>query len=126
MLIPDWQLIPIVRFADSPYFTCLTLSGSLNDKRITETILKNGGRIINYHQAFSNTLLGWRLLEMDILLIYPEAVNLPEYDDGGINTGQFSSQSIQPLKVTGYLIRCRIFLTGCRNQQGKTQKLVIE
>jgi len=120
-LIPDWQLIPIVRFADSPYFTCLTLSGSLNDKRITETILKNGGRIINYHKAFSNTLLGWRLFEMDILLIYPEAVNLPEYDEGGSILGSFESlfSATEGIRVFNSM---QNFLDGLQKSTGEKHR----
>lgn len=121
VLIPDWQLIPIVRFAGSPYFTCLTLSGSLNDTGKAETILKNGGRIINYHQAFNNTLLGWRLLEMDILLIYPEAVNLPEFDDGGSILGSFESL-FSATEGTQVFNSMQNFLNGLQKSTGEKHR----
>jgi hypothetical protein len=90
--IPDWQLIPVAKFADSQYFSCVTLSGKLYDEGKAELIVKNGGRIINYHPAFTETLLGWRLLQMDMLLLYPECVNLPEYDEGGVILGSNEEQ----------------------------------
>jgi len=90
--IPDWQLIPIIKFADSRYLGCLTLTGRLNDENLIEPVLANGGRIINFHPAFTGTLLGWRLLQADLMLLYPEAVNLPEYDEGGTILGKSESE----------------------------------
>jgi hypothetical protein len=35
------------------------------------SLLKSGKRIMNYHPAFENTLLGLRLMQMDILILAP-------------------------------------------------------
>ncbi len=59
--IPDWQLKPIVEFANSDYTGAVSLFG------------KGPDRVhyyyIQYHEAFKDTLLGMRLLHADILLI---------------------------------------------------------
>jgi hypothetical protein len=57
--IPDWQLIPILKYADSKYNACVSLFGSKANKQFYDII---------YHPALNNTLLGLRLLQADILL----------------------------------------------------------
>lgn len=80
--LPDWLLAPITRFAESPYFSCVTLFGELEDTELQELIIDRKGRVINYHPAFENTLLGIRLLYMDMLVGYPFTTDLPKNDKG--------------------------------------------
>jgi len=74
--IPDWQLIPIVRFANGDVLACFTLFGQLRDSAQEHTLLSQGAKILNYHSAFENTLLGLRLLQADILILYPDSIEL--------------------------------------------------
>jgi hypothetical protein len=76
--LPDWQLLPIAKYADSPYNSCITLSGHLIDKALEQTIKSNGGRVINYHPAFSNTVLGWYFKQTDIMLLDLLAIRIPD------------------------------------------------
>lgn len=77
----DWQLVPIARFADSPYYSCFTLFGQLTDSAKEKEVLERGGRILNYHPALVNTLLGLRIFQLDILIVNESADDLPK--DGG-------------------------------------------
>jgi hypothetical protein len=77
-LIYDWQLIPIAKFADSPYKSCVTLFGELNDREEGRRLLANGDGVLNYHPAFVDTLLGLRLFQLDILIDEPYATDLPK------------------------------------------------
>lgn len=57
-LLPDWQLIPIAKYANSEYSACVSLFGeNTNDSAYH----------IVYHPAFNNTLLGLRLMQADIM-----------------------------------------------------------
>lgn len=67
--IYDWQLIPIAKFANSDSYSCFTLFGDLRDSEEQKRILERGGRILNYHQDFDNTLMGLRLFQLDNLII---------------------------------------------------------
>jgi hypothetical protein len=78
--IYDWQLLPIARFADSKYTSCFTLLGDpkeVNDEAVAEDIRNRGGRVVKFHPALKNTLLGLRLFQLDILLISDDAPDLP-------------------------------------------------
>jgi hypothetical protein len=79
--IYDWQLVPIVKYSDSPYKSCITLFGELNDREEAQRVRKNGDWIINYHPAFVDTLLGLRLFQLDILTIDSSATELPSQND---------------------------------------------
>jgi hypothetical protein len=59
--IPDWLLIPIVHFANSNYTAAVSLFGDGPEK---ESFF-----YIQYHPAFTDSLLGLRLLQADILLM---------------------------------------------------------
>lgn len=59
----DWQLQPIVAYADSPYTAVVSIFGEGPEP---ETY-----RYIDYHPAFEDTHLGLRLLQTDILLMNP-------------------------------------------------------
>ena len=72
--LPDWMLVPIARFAGSPYDSCVSLFGP----RTTDTQYD-----IVYHEVFQNTLIGLRLLQADMLLFdLSETWRLPKF--GGV------------------------------------------
>ncbi len=75
----------------STYFSCVTLFGNLNNKTTQKLVTDHGGRIINYHPAFDSTLLGIRLLYMDMLLGYNFTSTLPESSKGGYILGKGES-----------------------------------
>jgi hypothetical protein len=75
--IYDWQLMPIAKFADSPYKSCVTLFGELNDREEGRKLLESSNGVMNYHPAFVDTLLGLRLFQLDILIDEPYATDLP-------------------------------------------------
>lgn len=66
----DWQLIPLIRFADTEYHSCVSLFGP----RSVSSNFKTKTHHVVYHPSFHNTLLGVRLLHADILLL-----NLSEF-----------------------------------------------
>jgi hypothetical protein len=78
--IYDWQLVPIAQYADSEYLTAFTLFGHLKNKKREKEIRRQKGRILNYHPALQNTLLGLRIFQLDTLLLYPESSDLPKID----------------------------------------------
>lgn len=65
----DWQLIPIARFSDSENPSCFTLFGELEDSAEQDGLMQKGARIMNYAAPFDNTLLGLRLMQLDLLLL---------------------------------------------------------
>lgn len=82
--IYDWELIPISNYTNSKKpESAVTLFGKLrcegNSKKADE-IIKSGGRIINYHPAFYNTLVGLRLFQADILIFQPNSADLFKYN----------------------------------------------
>ena len=76
----DWLLVPIARFAATDQHACLTLFGNLASLEETARRRRQGHHILNYHRAFENTLLGLRLLQADIVILYPDACDLPRED----------------------------------------------
>jgi hypothetical protein len=76
--IHDWMLIPIVRYTNSGYNSCFTYFGQLEDKADEKIVRDNEGHILNYHPDFFNTLLGLRLADMDLLLMYDFAEDPPK------------------------------------------------
>ena len=78
IFLPDWMLVPIARYAESPYYSCITIFGELDDEDLQEKVIENEGRVINYHPALDNTLLGIRLLYMDMLVGYSFTADLPK------------------------------------------------
>ena len=82
----DWQLLPIAHFADSKYTACFTLFGDpdlLGDPDTAERVASQGGRVIQFHPALKDTLLGLRLMQLDLLIISDDATDLPR------NSGQY-------------------------------------
>lgn len=90
--IYDWQMIPIARFADSPYKSCVTLFGELKSSTETKKYRDNGDTVINYHPAFVNNLLGLRIFQLDILIGHHEAVYLPAQKGGTYVLGEGETQ----------------------------------
>ncbi|MBT6007312.1 MAG: T9SS type A sorting domain-containing protein, partial [Prolixibacteraceae bacterium] len=80
----DWQLIPIAKYANSEYTACFTYFGDLEDEYCQNIILNNNGHILNYHPEFANTLVGWRLADMDMLILYDFTTDLPKKDNNYI------------------------------------------
>lgn len=74
--IYDWQLIPIAKFVSSDSYSCFTLFGDLTDRDLQSGVLERGGRVLNYHPAFVNTLMGLRLFQLDNLIISPYSWDL--------------------------------------------------
>jgi len=74
----DWQLVPIARFADSQFDSCFTLFGSLVDKQREAQVIAGHGRILNYHPAFADTLMGLRLFQLDVLVGEDASGDLPK------------------------------------------------
>lgn len=74
--IYDWALVPIANFSDSKYGSAMTLFGKLDDVNESQEILEKGGRVINYHQDFKNTLVGLRLFQADILIFQENSTDL--------------------------------------------------
>lgn len=76
--LPDWQLVPIARYADSPYFSVVTLFGELEGSQARPARAKY---IVSFHPSFESTLLGLRLFQADYMLLDPNATGeLPKFD----------------------------------------------
>lgn len=70
--LPDWQLIPIVKYTNSKYNSCVSLFGPETDTLSFDIV---------YHSAFKNTLLGVRLLQADMALMdLPSHAQLPKFE----------------------------------------------
>jgi hypothetical protein len=75
----DWMLLPTANFADTSYYTCMTLLDfSIEGKTITEEEDNNwqkarelGGNLFRagYHPALANTLVGLNCFFVDAMLI---------------------------------------------------------
>jgi hypothetical protein len=93
--LPDWLLIPLAKYAESPFYSCVTIFGKLKDKTLEEKVIEHKGRVINYHPAFDNTLLGIRLAYMDMLIGYSFTNDLPKNSAGNYILGM---GEVQPNK----------------------------
>jgi hypothetical protein len=80
--IYDWQLVPIAKFANSPFYSCFTLFGELKNSEEQAAAVNRGARILNYHPEFANTLLGLRLFQLDNLIINKHSYDLPKDPTG--------------------------------------------
>lgn len=100
VFLPDWMLIPIANYAESPYYSCVTLFGKLNDKILEKQVTEHKGRVINYHPAFDNTLIGIRLAYMDMLIGYGFANDLPRNNEGKyiLGTGELKPDTLENKK----------------------------
>lgn len=94
--IYDWQLLPIARFADSEHTACFSLftpkeEVSTNPELAALAERNPGGRIIRFHPAFKNTLVGLRLMQLDMLIISDDSVLLPQAGANGYVLGRGES-----------------------------------
>lgn len=71
--LPDWQLIPTVKFADSPYHVLFSPLGDT---------VRNRQAQCRYHPAFLNTLAGLRVFEADLLNLPDLLWDLPKNPEG--------------------------------------------
>ncbi|MCK4677386.1 MAG: hypothetical protein KAT48_04580 [Bacteroidales bacterium] len=85
--LPDWILIPVANYSNSPYYSCFTLFGKLQNSELENVVVENAGRVMNYHPAFDNTLLGLRIAYMDMLLVYLFSSDLPKDKTGNYILG---------------------------------------
>jgi hypothetical protein len=110
--LPDWMLIPIANYAESPYYSCVTLFGKLNDKTLQEQVTEHKGRVINYNPAFDNKLVGIRLAYMDMLIGYNFTSDLPKNSEGIylLGTGE-SKPDIEANKNGAYYLSQHIIKT---------------
>ncbi len=94
--IPDWQLIPIASFANSPYDVCISLLGEKNNAQFFHIV---------YHTAFEDTLLGIRLLQASILLSF--GIENSEFNQlnnsNFIGTGEIAPSALTSTMQTQYL-----------------------
>lgn len=61
----DWELVPLARFVASPYDSAFTFFGELREG-ISPTI--SNAQIVSYHPSLKDTLLGLRLMQLDLFL----------------------------------------------------------
>ncbi len=82
VVLADWMLIPIAKYAESSDYSCITIFGKLRDEELQKQVTEHEGRVINYHPAFDNTLLGVRLVYMDMLVGYSFTSDLARNSNG--------------------------------------------
>lgn len=112
--LADWQLVPVARFAVGEQHACFTLFGQLTDREEERQRRNSGQRILNYHSAFVDTLLGLRLFQADILIIDPSACDLPQ-DAGRYILGPGEA----PPNVRANELAYQNFQTFLTRQQGQ-------
>ena len=78
----DWEVLPIARLAASDQQACFTLFGALPDTAEAERRTARGERILGYHPALEDTLLGLRLFQTDVLGLEWSFCDLPR--NGGL------------------------------------------
>jgi len=71
--LSKWQLIPIVKFADSPYQVAFSALGDTTNNKEAQC---------KYHPAFLNNLLGLRIFQSDLLNIPDVLWDLPKDKNG--------------------------------------------
>lgn len=113
--IYDWMLKPVMEYSNSPYYSCFSLFGTSGNE-ISDLFIRyfTGFRYFaTYHQAFNNTLVGLRLVQMDSftphLNTFHEVPTINNQlllgageDRNSINVDQKAIKEIQKA-VSGYL-----------------------
>lgn len=61
----DWELIPLARFVESEFDSAFTFFGELPEG--THTTIPNA-RVVSYHPALEDTLMGLRMMQLDLFL----------------------------------------------------------
>jgi hypothetical protein len=64
----DWELVPLVRFVASQFDAAFS---AIVPHSFDESPSESAGRRVAYHPAFKNTLLGLRLMQLDMYLLDP-------------------------------------------------------
>lgn len=107
--IYDWQMMPIARYADSKYTACFSLFGDPEDLRSTQAaniVKEQDGRVFKFHPALKNTLVGLRLMQLDMLIISDDAVDLPKLDGRYIlGTGEVPPNIVANKRAAAYVRR---------------------
>ena len=116
--ILDWRLIPTARFADSEFYSCVTLFGALNDADDGTKALWQGGQIINYHDEFVDTLIGLRLFQLDMLILDEIAADLPKRKNDGYVLGADEVKPDVELNRKGFS-RFHAYLQQLQQQTGE-------
>jgi hypothetical protein len=87
----DWKLKPILLYAASKLYSCLSLYGTTGDVE-NDSFYTNEYNLIgmlSYNPAFKNTLVGLRLLQMDCFLRSLHYFDeLPTYPNGNVIYGK--------------------------------------
>jgi hypothetical protein len=92
--LPDWMLVPISKYADSPYTACVSLFGPRSTRSSYDIV---------YHPAFQDTLMGLRLLQADMLLIdVGNFWDLPKFN-GKIVRGLGEPMPVKPAGLSAAL-----------------------
>lgn len=66
----DWEFIPVARFARGNQDALVTYFGELTDTSQEKRFRERDCRIVNYHSAIDNTLIGLRLMQSDLLAFH--------------------------------------------------------
>jgi hypothetical protein len=118
----DWQFVPAARFAASPYTACFTLFGDpneLNNPAAAEHVKQNLGRVIKFAPAFKNTLVGLRLMQLDMLIISADAVELPKLNSRYIlGTGESAPDIVSNTAAAERIHRGLKAFDSPRGEQG--------
>lgn len=68
----DWMLVPLAKYADSPYFALVTLHGKLIEGQTPPPeVAAHHGYVIALHPALEHTTLGMRMFNADYMLLDP-------------------------------------------------------
>lgn len=116
--LPDWQWVPMAKYANTDNYACFTLFGKLKDKQLEKQVLDQNKQVLNYHQKLENTLLGLRLFQMDILILQPSATDLPK--EGGRYLLGEGENVPTPTNGTRALMEFRSQLAAWSNVQGNS------
>lgn len=76
----DWEMVPIINFVESNQTECVTAFGELQDRALTRQINRRAARhmrfIYNYAAAFNDNLVGIRLMQADMIFVFPEMTDV--------------------------------------------------
>ena len=80
----DWELLPLVRFVSTDYDAAFTFFGERIGGPSSNTARSQA---VGYHPAFKNTLLGLRLMQLDLYLFTPSFLGFITTPPGDILLG---------------------------------------
>jgi len=70
--IYDWELRPIAFYANTDFYSCVSLFGQTDTGRTKRDV--GAAYLPSFHPALKNTLVGLRLLQMDSFVPYAQAI----------------------------------------------------